>query len=702
MLGFDIGLKQGKAMNLPYYTLLTLFSSVSLAQEPFDICPSQAFLVQKHDNSNAAIMFGVNLATGSNKVLSDNMNTSERINGVGFNLFDRFIYGWGYEENTMIKIGKDFKAQKLEVFGLPDTNFFVGDVSTTENALYLYRRGGSFGLYRIPLDQTTYNAKRVADGNTLNLSIFDLAFHPDNGKAYSVDSNGMLYSIDVSNGNAAELGNIGESGTFGAVYFDVTGQFYISRNQDGSIFRIDVAQMSPSAEFFAYGPSSSSNDGARCATAPVIDVDDLSVDFGDAPESYGSSIEKNGARHEIGELYLGSGITGEPQPAKEDDDDGVFFVTGFETGFETKIIVNASRPGYLHAWIDWDSDGVFDTKDKAVSARELTAGNNEVFVNVPIDALPVGTPSQQTWIRLRLSDKAELGPKGGVNNGEVEDYPITITNSGIESSFYPSSGYTTIAFEDSWPEQGDYDFNDVVVQYRVRKDMKDNQVVQYAIEGQLTAVGASYHNGFAIRFEGIEHGAVQSQRIALRINGEIQAINPLESAAISEEATLIVFNDTKSHFQLLSGCRFFRTEPNCTSQPAVTFSVSLPLITGVADDFAPQGALDPFIFAVNGFSHGAYVQPSLARQWEVHLKNRAPTPAFATGFGLADDASSPSDGLFFQTSQGLPFALEVGATWRHPQEKVDLIKAYPAFVEFATQKGSPSWFQSPVIEHVAQ
>lgn len=689
-------------MKLPVYALLTLFSSVSIAQEPFDSCPSQAFLVQKQDNSNAAIIYGVNLATGSNKVLRDNMNTFERINGIGFNLFDRFIYGWGYENRTMIRIGKDFQAQQLEVSGLPDTDFFVGDVSTTENALYLYRNGGSFGLYRIPLDQTTYSAERVVDGSALNLRIFDLAFHPDNGDAYTVDSSGVLYSINVSNGTTIPLGNVGQSGTFGAVYFDVTGQFYISRNDDGSIFRVDVKQTTPSAEFFAYGPSSSSNDGARCATAPVIDIDDLSIDFGDAPDSYGSSIELNGARHEIGDLYLGSGITGEPQPLTEDDDDGVFFVTGFETGFDTKFIVNASRPGYLHAWIDWNGDGVFDTADKVVSGLAVTAGNNEVFVNVPTDALPAGTPSQQTWIRVRLSDKVDLGPKGGVNNGEVEDYPITITNSGIESSFYPSIGYTTIAFEDNWPEQGDYDFNDVVVQYRVRKDIKDNEVVQYTIDGQLTAVGASYHNGFALRFENIAHSLVHSQRIAHRINGKIQVSNPLESASISPDATLIVFNDTKSHFQLASGCRFFRTEPNCTGQPTVTFSITLPLISGVADTIAPQGALDPFIFAVNGFNHGAHVQPSLARQWEVHLKNRAPTPAFATGFGLADDASRPGDGLFFQTSQGLPFALEVGTTWQHPQEKVDLIKAYPEFVDFAMQKGSANWYQSPVIEYVAQ
>ena len=82
------------------------------------------------------------------------------------------------------------------------------------------------------------------------------------------------------------------------MYFDVNGYFYLSRNQDGQIYRIDLSTLTPSSTTadlieldvsaikFADGPSSSQNDGARCASAPLIDEDIPSpIDFGDAPES---------------------------------------------------------------------------------------------------------------------------------------------------------------------------------------------------------------------------------------------------------------------------------------------------------------------------------------------------------------------------------------------------------------------------------
>ena len=43
------------------------------------------------------------------------------------------------------------------------------------------------------------------------------------------------------------------------------------------------------------------------------------------------------------------------------------------------------------------------------------------------------------------------------------------------------------------------DFNDVVVNYRTTQLIEGNDVVGYKIDGQLVGVGATYHNGFAVR-----------------------------------------------------------------------------------------------------------------------------------------------------------------------------------------------------------
>lgn len=680
---------------------LALPATFNSIAAPFDTCPSKAFLVQQ----NKATLFGVNLVTGSNRILASDMGTQGKVNGFGFSVHDRYLYGFGYEDKTIVRIGNDYQIEPLaNVVGLPDTNFFVGDVALHENAYFAYRKGADFGLYKVPLNSAdttqTIEASRIVDGQSLNLTIFDMAFHPYSTQAYSVDRAGDLYMIDVVNGVAEVLGNVGESGTFGAVYFDAEGSFYISRNQDGHIFRVDVDSNVPTAELFAFGPSSSNNDGARCATAPIIDEEDISADFGDAPDSYGTSLANNGARHEYNQsgLFLGATVSGEAAPkATDDSDDGVLFVTGLETGLEALVIVNSSAVGYLNAWFDWNQDGQFDTAELGVEGYSLEPGANAVIVDIPIDA-----KSGETWARFRATEEVYTTAVGGVSNGEVEDYRINVVDTGVTMISYPGAGsWVTLAYEDNWPKQGDYDFNDVVVNYRTTLFKVGGNVVKYQVEGNINAIGADYHNGFGVRFEGIPRAYVLEELVRLRINGVERNRNPLEKNR--SEAILSIFDDLWSEASPGEGCYYFRTENGCANGKKVSFSVTLPLFQPVAQSQAPSGLLDPFIFGVNGFSHGSYVNPANARGWEVHMKNNPPTEAFNSGlFGSADDNGSVSEAVYFQTENGLPWGLSVGTNWAHPLEGVDLLDGYPEFREFAESNGAINslWFHSPVSENV--
>ncbi len=87
-----------------------------------------------------------------------------------------------------------------------------------------------------------------------------------------------MYRINPATGIVTDLAEVpilsGYSYTYGAVYFDLSSRFYVSANQTGTIFVIQSVQdlnvNDPmDSNLFAYGPSSSSNDGARCPTAPV-------------------------------------------------------------------------------------------------------------------------------------------------------------------------------------------------------------------------------------------------------------------------------------------------------------------------------------------------------------------------------------------------------------------------------------------------
>ena len=284
--------------------------------------------------------FAVNLVTGDYRVAADHMGTSKPVNALGFNPVDNYIYGWSKEHNVPVRVNNDFSFEVLAVDNIANKHFYVGDVHPQNNEYYVYRRGQQYGLYKIQLnpDSADYlSMQKIIDGKSLSMKVADMAINPADGYGYALSKDGDLFRIDLASGDHTILANSGIKGLFGAAYFDPDGNFYVSRNNDGQIYRISVGTANYTAEFFSAGPSSNINDGSRCAIAPINPVVQTNLDFGDAPDSYGSSLENNGARHVVGDLYLGSGVDSESDSSAfplsdddnntTDDEDGVQFAT---------------------------------------------------------------------------------------------------------------------------------------------------------------------------------------------------------------------------------------------------------------------------------------------------------------------------------------------------------------------------------------
>ncbi|WP_246028393.1 hypothetical protein [Shewanella atlantica] len=123
------------------YTCLLLSQGTSWAAE-FASCPTQAFIIQTP--SSVPISYGVELATGSYVILSNDMNRLKAYNGVGFNYHDNYIYGWDYESSTLGKTGDDYIITPLNVTkdssAAAAGNFFVGDIAIDENVWYGYKK----------------------------------------------------------------------------------------------------------------------------------------------------------------------------------------------------------------------------------------------------------------------------------------------------------------------------------------------------------------------------------------------------------------------------------------------------------------------------------------------------------------------------------------------------------------------------------
>ncbi|MBL7187982.1 MAG: tandem-95 repeat protein [Phycisphaerae bacterium] len=168
----------------------------------------------------------------------------------------------------------------------------------------------------------------------------------------------------------------------------------------------------------------------------------LPLDYGDAPDSYGTLLASNGARHAIVQGHsLGPIVDAEPDgqpspladgddlnpPGQPDDEDGVTLPPALTAGDPAATITINSGPfgGMLDAWIDFNGNGVFDHPSEHLwggTSQSLTAGANlPLTFMVPDEAVP-----GPTYARFRLSNEGGLTPTGFAPDGEVEDYLVEI------------------------------------------------------------------------------------------------------------------------------------------------------------------------------------------------------------------------------------------------------------------------------------
>lgn len=162
-------------------------------------------------------------------------------------------------------------------------------------------------------------------------------------------------------------------------------------------------------------------------------------DFGDAPQSFPTTIASNGAQHLISALYLGSQIdsedNGRPSPATFaeaddqnyiDDEDGVVFSFSSTAGFSGSAQVTSTGSGFINAWLDVNGSGTWDANEQILTNVAVVAGVNLLTFTLP--AAPSETPVSFSAIaRFRLSSQAGLAPTGLANDGEVEDYAMNLT-----------------------------------------------------------------------------------------------------------------------------------------------------------------------------------------------------------------------------------------------------------------------------------
>lgn len=265
---------------------------------------------------------------------------------------------------------------------------------------------------------------------------------------------------------------------------------------------------------------------------------------------------------------------------------------------------------------------------------------------------------------------------------DLDDYPNDATRA--FNIYYPNSeDWGTFAFEDLWPGKGDYDFNDLILDYQFKSVINSsNELVEFYTDYSVRAVGASLINGFGFMIDG-ESSNVNSvtgtnfteNYITLNANGTEQ----------NQTNTVIFLFDNAFNMIGSSGSAFINTKTDVPYVDPDTNQLHVLFNNAVAN--------------AGGAPYNPFIVTDKIRGQEIHLAGEVPTDLMDEDlFGTWADDSDPATGKYYQTNNNLPWALDLPVSFQYPVEQVQIIDAYTHFKTWGESGGNlyDDWYLNKV------
>ncbi len=263
---------------------------------------------------------------------------------------------------------------------------------------------------------------------------------------------------------------------------------------------------------------------------------------------------------------------------------------------------------------------------------------------------------------------------------DLDDYPNDAARA--FNVYYPNeTDWGTLAFEDLWPGKGDYDFNDLIVDYQFKSVLNSsNELVEFYTDYSVRAIGAALTNGFAFMIPGnpsnvasVTGTNITEDYLNLNANGTEQG----------QSNTVVFLFDNAFTMIGSSGSAFVNTKTDVPYVEPDTNQLHVLFTNPLAN--AGTAPYNPFIVTDKN------------RGQEIHLAGLPPSDLADTDlFGTWADDSNPSAGKYYQTVNNLPWALDLPVSFEYPIEQVQIINAYNHFQEWGESGGSQysDWYTS--------
>ena len=269
-----------------------------------------------------------------------------------------------------------------------------------------------------------------------------------------------------------------------------------------------------------------------------------------------------------------------------------------------------------------------------------------------------------------------------------EDAPLVVLSDNptavASKVYYPSStSYYLVGYEDQYPQLGDYDFNDLIVAYRVNFGLNEEfKVVTISAEGYLIARGGSYDHSWHLRIalpEGSQADGSYQLYIPPGVSSGSELIQYIDT---SSGLDITLFNNTTSLFYDPAS-PFTNTLWDSEHILGHKFSFEITLSTPVTLEAMDEAPFDPYLYV-----HDTNL--------EIHLQGKSP---------VMPESDNISKGLTsFSDENGYPFALVFPEDWQYPNEYVDIGAAYPQLLEYiqSNRQSQVDWYKIGVASGITK
>jgi LruC domain-containing protein len=272
----------------------------------------------------------------------------------------------------------------------------------------------------------------------------------------------------------------------------------------------------------------------------------------------------------------------------------------------------------------------------------------------------------------------------GENTQKFNSTPVSTALSWIQK---PSAGnYNIVAYEDLFPKQGDYDFNDLVVAYSYSLGVNvKGRVEKMSGQAYILARGSQYTHDWTLSmnlpgadlsstecetwgYKRFAAGTITSRAIERDTNGCSVSVSggTLNWNAFKDSVKLFPANLAASRVaaQPFFTDNYFVSEiAPAVQEPKATFSVTFetPLPLSAFNNEDPWIQINP---------RAGYIPPRIT--------------------------------LTRKDSNNFPFALQMPNGWQWPKEGVPMSEAYPEFLNFVKSSGTKNsdWNTSPILDKI--